>query len=323
MQRQATSINKRRKPHDKASPHANTSDFAVLSLALHSDDGNSSARCSKANPKLPDEEAPDGPRHRHPPTHPAPPAELPPGRADTSNRKLPQKYRTAARLPRSRGRRRRSGDAGCRPDPRPVAAVSHRDPGLHPGRRRQLPAASPVPGRYGGAVSARHHSAEGRGSGELLQPCPCRAAPPLPFPVPPGGSAAGEIPAPPSVPLPRGGKPGRKQPPERSSPDSPRTGSASRLPPGAPPTPPYPSAGRPHRSSSGGGRNLSHRGSSFKVLPEAGEGAREGGEAPATGPEVGRVVGPAACPPQGPSACRNNKFCAQDTMDSAFVRVYA
>lgn len=49
-------FNKRRKPRDKASPHANTSDLAVLSLALYIGDGNSSAHCSEARPKPPAEE---------------------------------------------------------------------------------------------------------------------------------------------------------------------------------------------------------------------------------------------------------------------------
>ncbi|XP_048157844.1 translation initiation factor IF-2-like [Corvus hawaiiensis] len=200
--------------------------------------------------------------HRHAPVSPAPPAEPPRGRADTSNRKLPLcGTETAAGLLAEPGRRRRRGDAGCRPDPAPrrgsftpsPGAAQTRTPGPAPAAARGSLLSPRV--RRSGQGQARPRRGKGRRG--LLQPRPCRAAPPLPFPVPPAGSAAGAIPAPPPGPFPRGGKPGREQPPQRSSPNSPRTGtgSASRRRPGDPRPPAYPSALRPSpllRQAAGG-----------------------------------------------------------------------
>lgn len=271
--------------------------------------------------------------HRHPPVYPAPPAEPPRGRADTSNRKLPLcDTETAARLLAEPGRRRRRGDAGCRPDPAPrrgsftpsPGAAQTRTPGPAPAAARgSLP--SPQV-RRSGQRQARPRRGKGRRG--LLQPCPCRAAPPLPFRVPPAGSAAGAIPAPP--PAPSRGAASRGGSSLPSAPPQTRPGlPLAALPADARGTPdprrtPAPLTAAP----SGCGRNLSHQRSSFKVQPEAGEGAWEGKASLATGPEAVRVAAPAACPPRGPSACRSNKFCAQNTADTrfgdrAFVRVYA
>lgn len=226
-------------------------------------------------------------------------------RADTSRRKLPRcGTQAAARLRQSR---RRRGDAGCSPDPAPRqllpepgahrAAHPHRLPRLLPGER---PAPGTVPSRQGAAGAAPARSLPGGAAAS--------------FPVPPAGSAAGPIRAPPR-PLPRAG--GSRGPAGTTSPGSSRTGTGSSRRPPAPLTAP----------PSGGGRNRSRQRSSFKVLPEAGEGVWEGGASPATAPEAGRVAVPATYPPRGPSACRSDKFCAQDTTDtrfsySAFVRVY-
>lgn len=163
--------------------------------------------------------------HRHPPVYPAPPAELPRGTADTSDRKLPLcGTETAAGLLAGPERRRRRGAAGCSFTPSPGLHGSTRTPGPAPAAPRAR--SRPRQARRSGQRQARLR--QGKGRRGLLQPRPCRAAPPLPFPVLLAGSAAGEIPAPPPVPSP-GGQPGagREQPP--SAP--PRTGPA---PPPAP-----------------------------------------------------------------------------------------
>lgn len=186
---------------------------------------------------------------------------------------------------RSRERSRRRGDARCRPDPAPPRCTLCLKPSPFPRclrgckdqqtRRRGRSTPAPAAGRARsaappaqGSPRPQRGSAPQAGPAErpapgtapprtgtvcvgVLLACPRRAAPPLPFLVPPAGRPTCTAPRRPPTflpPLPRGWKPGREQPPERSSPSAPRTGtgSTSYLPPtdpqGAPPDPWHPLA---------------------------------------------------------------------------------
>lgn len=132
----------------------------------------------------------------------------------------------------------------------------------------------------------------GKGRRGLLQPCPCPAAPPLPFPVlPAGAQRERDARAPPrAAKRGRAGQGAAPSAPPRPAPERPR-----QLPG---------TARAPQRSSRGGG-GLSPQRSPFRALPEAGT-------------ERGKGSGSCHRPPRGPSACRSNEFCAQDTADTRF-----
>lgn len=260
---------------------------------------------------------------------------------------------------RSRERSRRRGDARCRPDPAPPRCTLCLKPSPFPRclrgckdqqtRRRGRSTPAPAAGRARsaappaqGSPRPQRGSAPQAGPAErpapgtapprtgtvcvgVLLACPRRAAPPLPFLVPPAGRPTCTAPRRPPTflpPLPRGWKPGREQPPERSSPSAPRTGtgSTSYLPPtdpqGAPPDPWHPLARglqcdpcavrlSPLLYQAAGGIPPTSD-LPFKVLPKAEEGQR--GAAPVSDPEAGRVAGIAARLPGGPSVCKSNKF---------------